>query len=133
MDFRTSENHRFGYFWQPESEFIHSTRFRRRRLAAHGGCGVCAIIGARSHCLTLSPLNLMRGHGTFEILFQNACKYASILALQKSRGFIYVEHHFSPTDLIPGFGPSHVCPKPLQLLQLMVNARTSFGGKLTFY
>ena len=38
---------------------------------------VCAVIGVRSEGLFLAPLDIMRGRGTFETLFQNAFKYAS--------------------------------------------------------
>ena len=56
---------------------------RWHRLAVFVVFGVCFQIWARIVGLILAPLIFIRGHATFEILFQKACKYALKRAKQK--------------------------------------------------
>ena len=79
-------------------------RMRRAKpLPRSVGFGVCAINGVGSGGFILAPLNLMRGHTAFEILFQNACKYASIFADRKVGVLLMYNDNVYFRDYIPSF------------------------------
>ena len=129
---KTYVKHRFQEVSKPSNRVILATRIRIHtfhEISPTPACRPCWFWGLRpNRCQIPVPHIITSQSYAWARYFWNfvseCMKICVDSRLAKSRGFIYVERHFSPSNLIPGFGPSHVSPKPLQLLQFMVNARS---------